>query len=174
MPLPLLGFGGEATHRLALGLLAGALLLSNVGDYFLALRDNPGNFVRGLGAFLGAHLCYLLVMLPFTTIPHASKIAGMLALLALAGANLAWLWPVLGSLRVPVGIYLAVICLMALAALSVPVPLLGVGALLFVFSDAVIAVDKFRVAVPWRGPVIWSAYYGGQVLLVSSLLGLLR
>ena len=61
----------------------------------------------------------------------------------------------------------------ALGAL-VPVPLLGVGALLFVFSDAVIAVDKFRVAVPWRGPVIWSAYYAGQVLLVSSLLGLLR
>ena len=87
---------------------------------------------------------------------------------------LAWLWPVLGSLRVPVGIYLGIICLMALAALSVPVPLLGVGALLFVFSDAVIAVDKFRVAVQWRGPVIWSAYYAGQVLLVSSLLGLLR
>lgn len=174
VPLPLLGFGGEAAHRLALGLLAGALLLSSVGDYFLALRENPGNFVRGLGAFLGAHLCYLLVMLPFTTIPHASKIAGMLALLALAGAMLAWLWPVLGSLRVPVGIYLGVICLMALAALSVPVPLLGVGALLFVFSDAVIAVDKFRVAVPWRGPVIWSAYYAGQVLLISSLLGLLR
>ena len=79
-----LAAAGLVPALLALGLLAGALLLSSVGDYFLALRDNPGNFVRGLGAFLGAHLCYLLVMLPFTTIPHASKIAGMLTLLALA------------------------------------------------------------------------------------------
>lgn len=174
VPLPLLGFGSEAAPQLALGLLAGALLLSSVGDYYLALPDGRRNFVRGLGAFLGAHLCYLLVTLPHTTFPHGLQIAGMLALLALAAAMLAWLWPVLGSLRVPVGIYLGVICLMALAALSVPVPLLGIGALLFVFSDAVIAVDKFRVAVPWRGPIIWSAYYAGQVLLVSSLLGLLR
>lgn len=173
VPLPLLGFGGEAAPRVALGLLAGALLLSSVGDYYLALPDGRRNFVRGLGAFLGAHLCYLLVMLPHTTFPQPLQIAGMLALLALAAGMLAWLWPVLGSLRVPVGIYLGVICLMALAALSVPVPLLGIGALLFVFSDAVIAVDKFRVAVPWRGPIIWSAYYAGQVLLVSSLLGLL-
>lgn len=173
VPLPLLGFGGEAAPRVALGLLAGALLLSSVGDYYLALPDGRRNFVRGLGAFLGAHLCYLLVMLPHTTFPQALQIAGMLALLALAAGMLAWLWPVLGSLRVPVGIYLGVICLMALAALSVPVPLLGIGALLFTFSDAVIAVDKFRVAVPWRGPIIWSAYYAGQVLLVSSLLGLL-
>lgn len=173
VPLPLLGFGGEAAPRVALGLLAGALLLSSVGDYYLPLPDGRRNFVRGLGAFLGAHLCHLLVMLPHTTFPQALQIAGMLALLVLAAGMLAWLWPVLGSLRVPVGIYLGVICLMALAALSVPVPLLGIGALLFVFSDAVIAVDKFRVAVPWRGPIIWSAYYAGQVLLVSSLLGLL-
>lgn len=174
VPLPLLGFGGEAAPRLALGLLAGALLLSSVGDYYLALRDGRENFLRGLGAFLGAHLCYLLVMLPHIAIPRALQIAGMLALLALAVAMLAWLWPVLDSLRVPVGIYLGVICLMALAALSVPVPRLGIGALLFVFSDAVIAVDKFRGAVPWRGPIIWGTYYLGQVLLVSSLLGLLR
>ena len=151
VPLPLMGLGGTAMPRPALGLLAGALVLSSIGDYFLALQDGQRNFVRGLGAFLGAHLCYLLVMLPHATIPHALQIAGMLTLLALAGAMLAWLWPVLGSLRVPVGIYLGIICLMALAAISVPVPLLGIGALLFVLSDAVIAVDKFRVAVPWRG-----------------------
>ena len=174
VPLPLLRFGGEAAPRLALGMLAGALLLSSVGDYFLALVDGQYNFVRGLAAFLGAHLCYLLVMLPHATIRHNLQIAGMLTLLALAGAMLAWLWPVLGSLRVPVGIYLGIICLMALAAISVPVPLLGVGALLFVLSDAVIAVDKFWGAVPWRGPIIWSTYYAGQVMLLSSLLGLLR
>ena len=57
VPLPLLRFGGEAAPRLALGMLAGALLLSSVGDYFLALVDGQYNFVRGLAAFLGAHLC---------------------------------------------------------------------------------------------------------------------
>ncbi|MEY4222204.1 MAG: hypothetical protein RL334_846, partial [Chloroflexota bacterium] len=53
-------------------------------------------------------------------------------------------------------------------------PLLAIGALLFVFSDAVIAVDKFRMAIRWRGPIIWTTYYAGQVLLVSNLLLLLR
>ena len=96
----------------------------------------------------------------------------MLVLLSLAGAILAWLWPVLGRLRVPVTIYLTMICLMALAAISMP--LLAIGALLFVFSDAVIAVDKFRMAIRWRGPIIWTTYYTGQALLVSNLLLLLR
>lgn len=174
VPLPLLGLGGTAMPRLALGLLAGALVLSSIGDYFLALQDGQRNFVRGLGAFLGAHLCYLLVLLPRTTAPGSLQIATMLGLLSLAGAILAWLWPLLGRLRMPVTIYLTMICLMALAAISMPMPLLAIGALLFVFSDAVIAVDKFRMAIRWRGPIIWTTYYAGQVLLVSNLLLLLR
>ena len=172
VPLPLMGLGGTAMPRLALGLLAGALVLSSIGDYFLALQDGQRNFVRGLGAFLGAHLCYLLVLLPRTTAPGSLQIATMLVLLSLAGAILAWLWPVLGRLRVPVTIYLTMICLMALAAISMP--LLAIGAVLFVFSDAVIAVDKFRMAIRWRGPIIWTTYYAGQALLVSNLLLLLR
>ena len=174
VPLPLMGLGGTAMPRLALGLLAGALVLSSIGDYFLALQDGQRNFVRGLGAFLGAHLCYLLVLLPRTTAPGGLQIATILVLLSLAGAILAWLWAVLGRLRVPVTIYLTMICLMALAAISMPLPLLAIGALLFVFSDAVIAVDKFRMAIRWRGPIIWTTYYAGQVLLVSNLLLLLR
>ena len=169
-----MGLGGTAMPRLALGLLAGALVLSSIGDYFLALQDGQRNFVRGLGAFLGAHLCYLLVLLPRTTALGGLQIATMLVLLSLAGAILAWLWPVLGRLRVPVTIYLTMICLMALAAISMPLPLLAIGALLFVFSDAVIAVDKFRMAIRWRGPIIWTTYYAGQALLVSNLLLLLR
>jgi len=46
VPLPLLGLGGTAMPRPALGLLAGALVLSSIGDYFLALQDGPRNFVR--------------------------------------------------------------------------------------------------------------------------------
>ena len=176
VPLPLMGLGGTAMPRLALGLLAGALVLSSIGDYFLALQDGQRNFVRGLGAFLGAHLCYLLVLLPRTTALGGLQIATMLVLLSLAGAILMWLWPVLCRLRVPVTIYLTMICLMALAAISMPLPLplLAIGAVLFVFSDAVIAVDKFRMAIRWRGPIIWTTYYAGQVLLVSNLLLLLR
>ncbi len=49
-PLPLLGLGGTAMTRLALGLLAGALVLSSIGDYFLALQDGPRNGASFLAA----------------------------------------------------------------------------------------------------------------------------
>jgi uncharacterized membrane protein YhhN len=62
---------------------------------------------------------------------------------------------------------------MALAAFALPAPLAGLGALLFVFSDAVIAVDKFRQPVPFRGPIICVTYYVGQVLIAASLLAML-
>ncbi|MBO6635506.1 MAG: hypothetical protein JJ937_13295, partial [Parvibaculum sp.] len=52
-------------------------------------------------------------------------------------------------------------------------PLLGLGAVLFVISDSVIALDKFRAPVPYRGPIVWVTYYGGQALMALSLLSLL-
>ena len=75
-----------------------------------------------------------------------------------------------GAYKVPVWAYMGVISAMAFAALTMPNPLTGLGALLFVFSDAVIAVNKFARPVPARGPIVWITYYVGQCLLGISLL----
>jgi uncharacterized membrane protein YhhN len=173
-PLPLLALGHENAPTVALVCLAGALALGSLGDYFLALKDDPKNFQRGLIAFLIGHFFYMAVMLPRAGQPEGLQIAGVAVLIALSVGTFNWLAPKLGSYMLPVGVYMGVITLMALAALSTPAPLAGLGALLFVFSDAVIAVDKFRRPVPFRGPIIWVTYYAGQALLAASLLELLR
>jgi uncharacterized membrane protein YhhN len=182
VPLPLLALSMPGTPGTALILLAAALLFSCLGDIFLALKNDPRNFSRGLGAFLISHLFYLAVMLPLASAPGGLpsalgdlQWAGLALLALMAGGVLAWLWPVLGRLRLAVTAYLGVISAMAAAALCVAgaVPWLGLGALLFVLSDALIAIDKFRRPVPFRGPAIWITYYAGQVLIAASLLALL-
>lgn len=182
VPLPLLALSMPGTPGTALILLAAALLFSCLGDIFLALKNDPRNFSRGLGAFLISHLFYLAVMLPLASasggLPSALsdlQWAGIALLALMAGGVLAWLWPVLGRLRLAVTAYLGVISAMAAAALCVAgaAPWLGLGALLFVLSDALIAIDKFRRPVPFRGPAIWITYYAGQVLIAASLLALL-
>lgn len=173
VPLPLLHLGGGEAS-LALVALGAAFLLSSFGDYFLALDDEEKNFPRGLGSFLLAHVFYLIVLVPLTAQPQGAYLAGIVVLVLLAAGTLLWLWPKLGKLRLPVLLYMSVISAMAIAAFCVPLPWLGIGALLFVFSDAVIAVAKFRWPVPARGPIVWITYYAGQALIALSLLAALH
>jgi len=175
VPLPLLVLPGAAA--LPLVLLAAAFFLSSAGDFFLALKGDARNFTRGLLAFLAAHLFYLAIMLPLASRPEglvanaASFVTGVGAL-----ALYFWLRPNLGKNQLPVGVYLVTILFMALAALAIPAaqPWLGLGAVLFVISDGVIAADKFGRPIPYRGPIVWTTYYGGQALMALSLMALLQ
>ncbi len=167
-PLPLLSLGDGP--MLALVALTLALAFGSLGDFFLSLKDDTINFKRGLIAFLVGHIFYLVVMAPHMGAPSTLQMAGMAALLFISGGTCVWLTPKLGAYKVPVWAYMGVISAMAFAALTMPNPLTGLGALLFVFSDAVIAVNKFARPVPARGPIVWITYYVGQCLLGISLL----
>lgn len=167
-PLPLLSLGeGPA---LALVTLAVALGFGSLGDFYLSLKDDSIYFKRGLIAFLVGHIFYLVVMAPHMGTPSTLQLTGMAALLFISGGTCIWLTPKLGAYKVPVWAYMAVISAMAFVALTMPNPLTGLGALLFVFSDAVIAVNRFARPVPYRGPIVWITYYVGQCLLGISLL----
>lgn len=174
VPLPLLALGQGPT--LPLLLLAAAFFFSSAGDLFLALKGDARNFMRGLGAFLVSHLFYIAVMVPLATGPDTLALKAVS--LAVGLAALAVYWSIasrLGSMKLPVGAYLAVILVMVLTALAIPeaAPILGLGAVLFMFSDSIIALDKFRGPVPYRGLLVWTTYYGGQVLMALPLLMLL-
>ena len=174
VPLPLLATG--AGPALPLLLLAAAFFFSALGDLFLALKGDARNFPRGLGAFLASHLFYIAVMLPVASAPETlAQKAISLAVGLGAIALYLTLAPTLGKLKLPVGAYLVAIVVMALSALAIPegAPLLGLGAVLFVISDSVIAFDKFRTPVPYRGLIVWVTYYLGQALMALSLLALL-
>lgn len=151
-------------------ILAAALVASTFGDVLL-----EGSFLRGLGAFLVSHIIYVLL--------YARNLRGkgetglprvvIVALVWLASGAVAYLlMPSLGEMRWPVVAYSGVITLMAsLAILSrYPFWLTGIGALLFLSSDTMIAMDRFLQVAPPFPHAIWVTYYGGQLLMAIGVL----
>lgn len=170
---------GSLNSRFAVALML-AILASLAGDVLLMGGD--AYFVGGLAAFLLAHVAYIYVFL--RSHQNASE-PGMLrrrpwlalAFVAYGGLLVMVLWPSLGSLWLPVCVYALVITLMALAALNrwqrVPhrsFTWVFLGALLFVVSDSLIALDKFSLEIPWAHGWIMLTYMAAQYLIVMGLL----
>ncbi len=147
-----------------------ALTFSAGGD--LVLEHNPGGwFVFGLGLFLVAHVCYILLFkkefafrLPW--LPAA-------ALTALFGAGMAtYLIPHLGRMLLPVLGYILVISGMGVFAAfrtgaNVPVFL---GALTFLSSDTFIALNRFVGPDPVTPLLVMPTYYVAQFLIAGGYL----
>lgn len=151
-------------------ILAG-LLCSLAGDVFLMLpRDR---FIEGLVSFLFAHIFYIAA---FTTEgAHALSMAIIFPFLIHGGATLRLLWPSLGKMKLPVLIYMLVILLMAVQATSRFIAtretgseLAMAGALFFVASDSILAVDKFRGHFRSAPFFILGTYFVAQWLIALS------
>ena len=153
------------------GLIAAGLALGAVGDFFLS-RPGTRAFLAGMGAFACGHLAYAAA---FCTPGPMPPVAAILALLVLALSTELWLAPRTGGLRQPVRAYVVVIVLMALAALTLPAAarLALAGALLFLLSDLLLALDLFVVtggAVKrLLAPALWAAYWSGQALILAGM-----
>ena len=132
-------------------------------------------FVTGLVLFLLAHIMYAVAF----TVPngfHAQDLFVGLVLLAVAVAVYLYLKPGLGSMKGPVILYILVICIMVSRAVSTffgdafttaQAWLITLGAILFWFSDLVLAVNRFRY--PFRLEALGLyLYYGGQLLIALS------
>ncbi len=156
-----------APRRLRNAVIAGAAC-SLAGDVLLML--SPRLFVAGLVAFLVAHLCYLRAF-SFDARWFGDRLA--LAILAALGAGvLAVLWTSLPApLKLPVLAYVVVIVAMAAQAFarrrarpSRATNAAAIGATLFVASDALLAIDRFRAPVPlaslWVLATYWFAQWG--------------
>jgi uncharacterized membrane protein YhhN len=156
--------------------LAG-LVLSLAGD--VALLWPKEGFVPGLVSFLLAHLSYLVA---FTRVaPLASRRWPFAVYALVAGGILSLLWPgVPAALRVPVVAY--VVCLATMAAQAAVVwrrsadgpaasrgAVLAFGGLLFVTSDALLATNKFAVALPLSSLWILATYWAAQWCIASWL-----
>lgn len=156
---------------MVIGLVFGA-----IGDVALLGRGTRA-FLVGLGAFLVGHVAYVIGIAQLVP-PARWTEAGLLGLLPVAvglGA-LAYLWPRLGALRLPVIVYVAAIIAMVIAALAarhaLPAPrgmLLAIGAALFFVSDLAVARDRF-VARDFTNK-LWGlpAYFAGQLLIAWAI-----
>jgi uncharacterized membrane protein YhhN len=144
------------------------LVLSLIGD--ILLEVSPGWFLYGLVSFLSAHIAYIFA---FT---GRSRKAGYVPLILLSVFGIAVfyvLYPGLNDMMLPVLFYLTVILIMAWRAVvqrnfDKYSMYAAAGALFFVFSDGVIAVDKFYTAVPYARWIIMITYWTAQSLIFYS------
>ena len=160
------------------GAIALGLVFSLAGDIFLML---PGNyFLHGLVSFLMGHLWYGYAF--FSAALGAGILWPLVPLAIFGGIILRTLWPTLSkSLRVPVILYLIIIVGMtALAAnrsMNIPSKATlsaAIGALLFLTSDTLLALDRFRKPFPLSRAAVLATYYAGQYLIAFSIpLGIL-
>lgn len=160
------GFVSGAPPLVLVGLVLGAL-----GDLCLS-RPGERAFLAGMAAFAAGHLCYAVA---FHT-GGMPPVPAALVLLAMAFSTEIWLAPRTGPLGWPVRAYVVVITLMALAALTLPAhhwPA-TLGAMLFLLSDLLLALDLFvfKQARQKRilGRLLWTAYWGGQALILWGML----
>ena len=158
-----------------------ALIFSFLGDTLL-LFDGTLFFILGLLHFLVTHLFYTRAFLEIkktklVTLFVDQKIALLLFIGFLVGFT-TYLWPDLNDLRWPVLIYSAVISLMGLTAYNVKgvIPnkifiLIFFGALLFMFSDSMIALNKFKntqLNLPFPGLMVMIPYIVAQWMIVEG------
>lgn len=166
--------GDRVPVWITLGLVWGA-----VGDVALIVESDRA-FLTGLVAFLLGHIAYVLALAgiapPSTWVEGA--MLGAIAGAAIAGAAvLTYLWPRLGSMRIPVIGYVAVISAMLVGGIAVSAvgpggtsrALLTAGACAFYASDLAVAREKFVVHDPRNRIVGLPVYYGAQLLFGWAL-----
>jgi uncharacterized membrane protein YhhN len=156
-----------------------ALLFSWAGDVLLMFESTNGNFfIFGLVAFLIAHIFYILFY------------EGIIRKEGL-GKNYWWFIPVviyyialifilspnLGDMVWPVRIYGIVICYMLIQALQAgrikdlgAATLMIGGAVLFISSDSILAINKFYEPFGFAGIAIMLTYGTAQLLITLGAL----
>lgn len=168
-------------------LLLMALFFSFSGDVLLLLEDqSPSFFLFGLGAFLMAHLAYIgyFLRIRYNYFPlPLCKFPLIFLTAAVAISFILFMAPHLAQLLIPVIVYTVAICFTLLTTLHAfqlklyPVARYCVaGALLFICSDAMIAINKFYAPLPAAGVWImltyglaqWGLVYGSTRFLATT------
>jgi uncharacterized membrane protein YhhN len=166
-----IAFLGQSGNPFYKYMIITGLVFSLAGDIFLMLPTD--RFVEGLSAFLIAHLFYIAAF--------ASEVGSLM-----------W-WPLiplfiysivvyrkiaksLGKQKIPVLLYFAVIMVMAWLALErwvhtgqTPAMLAFIGAVLFIASDSILAINRFGREFGSYKALNLSTYFAAQLLIAGSL-----
>jgi uncharacterized membrane protein YhhN len=146
------------------------LVCSLVGDVFLI---NPARLVKAGISFFIAHLCYISA---FASTGQARPPLAPLVLLLIVGVLLlGWFWSGLGHLKIPVTLYgLALVTMVWLACSAWLVQsgsaqaMAATGSLLFLISDALIAVKRVKRGFAFAELLILATYFTAQWLIALS------
>lgn len=162
-------------------LLVSGLLFSWLGDIALMLeKQHPLLFIVGLVCFLITHAFYISYFLKQRSpAPSLLKKYPLLVLIVLAyGVGLVlFLLPKLGDLTIPVIVYATLICTMLLCSLHIfykvnrtSAILYISGAVFFVLSDSLLAINKFYQPFTGAGVGIMLTYCLAQFCIVRAFI----
>lgn len=165
-------------------ILLTALVFSWIGDVILLFADIAEiYFILGLVSFLIAHILYCVlfnrqikekikkntIIFIFGSLIIACYLIGMLSVLL----------PLLGDLKIPVIVYASVISVMLLFAYNGLLiwkkpanQYIFFGALFFVVSDSILAINKFHMPIQKNSFIIMLTYLVAQYLIVKGILKL--
>lgn len=151
-----------------------AMLFSALGDWF----GTEGDFIAQMAAFAIAHIWLVAFFVSRYIIKVRSergltaKMKGFVLMVAIwTLALLVFVFTEIvpeapaGIIRTGTGIYACLICAMLVSAMLQRSTLYALGALLFVFSDLILAWNMFTEPVPGARWLIMIPYYIGQWLL---------
>lgn len=123
-----------------------ALMFCLAGDSFLL---SPRLFVFGLASFLIGHICFIISFKQLKGFQWNIEI--LLSMISISIGLFLYLKDGLGELMVPVIFYITVISIMAWQGISIyqkeknsQTALIALGSALFVLSDAILAINKFK------------------------------
>lgn len=151
-----------------------ALLFSALGDHF----GSCGNFLAQMGFFALGHIWFIVYFVSryFKKVEPDRKLTGKAkgylamvifcatVLLCVVFFRIVPLVPP-GVLTIGVSIYAILICTMLVSAMLQRSSLFALGAILFVFSDFILAWNKFVEPVPYRHYLVLVPYFLAQWLL---------
>ena len=156
----LLALGAAAPRLLVAG-----LAFATIGDVGL---EFDSLFLVGMAGFLTMQVCYVLGFIGMGAWPNVRRnwavAAGYLVFWVAANALLG---PRLGDLRIPILVYSLALCVMATFAAGVD-RRVGIGGMLFLFSDMLIGVDLADLGFPGRGMIVMLTYFAAQYLIVTG------
>jgi uncharacterized membrane protein YhhN len=133
-------------------------------------------FLLGLASFLLAHIFYIIFFHHVRVRESINSNPWFLVIVVIYYAALtSWLSPFLGEMKLPVRIYGIVISIMFMLAMHMFVIKNKVagkwmlfGALLFVISDSVLAINKFYEPFDAAGIIIMLTYGLAQLFIVKG------
>jgi uncharacterized membrane protein YhhN len=161
-----------------------ALFFSWVGDVLLLFtKQSEIFFITGLLSFLVAHILYIFAYQSHQREDTSQALLGVqrfrfsLPIVLAATGLITVLYDRLGSMKIPLIAYAVVIAIMAMNALfrfgrttMGSFSLVFLGAILFLISDSMIAIDKFLIYISFGSFWIMTTYVMAQFLIVEGLI----
>ena len=182
----IIGFFVSSVKSITIGIskwILAALLFSLLGDVLLMFEEkNSIFFLLGLSSFLLAHVFYIVF---FHQVRIKEKVKGNPFLLVIVviyyTALITLLSPYLADMKVPVLVYGIVISFMFMLAMHMlfiknkPAgQWMMMGALLFVISDSLLAINKFYSSFEAAGVLIMLTYGLAQLFIAEGAVKYIR